>query len=92
MAKDLAHSNEAGGVSLITPQQVQSVYKCIGNYVNFTYKKQLDREHAQQSQGAAVAEISNFGTFIRQNSTQGSEFVPGAILATECFKPDSKQP
>lgn len=50
----------------VTPNQVHSVYKCIGSFVNFMLKK----THYE----AIVAEISGFGTVIRTGS--GLEFVP----------------
>lgn len=52
----------------VTPQQVQSVFKCIGNFLNFMFRK----THYEW----VVAEVFSFGTFLRNSSTKQSEFIP----------------
>jgi hypothetical protein len=108
VSKDLASSNMAGGVGLVTPQLIGGVFKCIGNYVNFTSKRHSDKDQAfanaatmlQQpnlpslAQRAAIAEIAcNFGTFFKQSVGSATEFVPGTVFTSnDCPKGESRIP
>jgi len=48
----------------ITPQQVLSIFKCIGNFIGFMFRK--------VNYDWAVAEIFCFGSAIRQNGNGGA--------------------
>ena len=52
----------------VTPQQVQSVYKCIGNFLNFMFAK----KHYEW----VLGEVFSLGTFLRNANTNTTEFVP----------------
>lgn len=62
---------------LLTPQQVHSVYKCIGNFINYLSKK------AQYEW--VIADVFSFGTVIRNNTSaaSNSEFIPSHVLQME---------
>lgn len=57
----------------VTPAQVNSVYKCIGQFVSFLIKKAQDKDF--------VADIHSFGTVVRTNIV--TEFIPSHVLALE---------
>ena len=59
----------------VTPKQVQSVFKCIGNFLNFMFRK----THYEW----VVAEVSSFGTFLRNSNTKRSEFIPSHQMQLE---------
>ena len=54
--------NKPDNVGSVTPQQVQSVFKCIGNFLNFMFRK----THYEW----VVAEVFSFGTFLRNSNTK----------------------
>ena len=54
--------NKPDNASSVTPQQVQSVFKCIGNFLNFMFRK----THYEW----VVAEVFSFGTFLRNSNTK----------------------
>lgn len=57
----------------VTPAQVNSVYKCIGQFVSFLIKKAQDKDF--------VADIHSFGTVVRTSIV--TEFIPAHALALE---------
>ena len=60
----------------VTPNAVNSVYKCIGKFTSFMFKK----THYDQ----VIAEIANFGTIVRNTASNShSEFYLGSQLASE---------
>lgn len=60
----------------VTPHAVNSVYKCIGKFTSFMFKK----NHYDQ----VIAEIVNFGTIVRSTTGNShSEFYLGSQLASE---------
>ncbi len=77
ITKILAQKTETSTeiISTITPKQVQSVYKCMGNFLNFMFRK----SHYEW----VVAEVFSFGTFLRNSNTNMSEFVPSHQMQLE---------
>ena len=70
----LLDKNTEGGS--VTPHTVNSVYKCIGKFTSFMFKK----NHYDQ----VIAEIANFGTIVRSTTGNShSEFYLGSQLASE---------
>jgi hypothetical protein len=59
----------------ITPQQVLSIFKCIGNFIGFMFRK--------VNYDWAVAEIACLGTAIRNNSNGVTDFIPHHTLSSE---------
>ena len=59
----------------LTPHQIHSVYRCIGNFLNFMFKK--------QQYDTVMADIFCFGTVIRTQTTGVTEFVPSHVLQLE---------
>jgi len=74
VTRQLAEKASAEGTSsTLTPQQVNSVYKCIGKFIGFMFKK--------NQVNWVIADIFSFGTVIRNNATGGpSEFIPASLL------------
>lgn len=60
--------SQSENTATITPQQVQSVYKCIGNFLNFMFRK--------TQYEWVVAEVFTLGTFLRNSKANNTEFVP----------------
>jgi uncharacterized protein YdaL len=58
-----------------TPNQVTSIYKCLGKFISFMFKK----AHYEW----VAADISSFGSVIRNTSTNNSQFVPASCLTAE---------
>lgn len=59
----------------ITPQQVLSIFKCIGNFIGFMFRK--------VNYDWAVAEIACLGTAIRNNNNGVTDFIPNHALSSE---------
>ena len=59
----------------ITPQQVLSIFKCIGNFIGFMFRKSQN--------DWVIAEIFGLGTAVRNNNNGLSDFVPNYNLASE---------
>ena len=71
VSKMLAAAND----SQISPSQVNSVFRCIGKFISFSFSKQAD---------IMIADITQFGTVIRNTKLgQASEFVPSNMLQLE---------
>jgi len=60
--------------SPLTPNQVHSVYKCMGKFISFMFKKTQNYEWV-------LADIQSFGTVLRNNNV--SYFVPSTGLSLE---------
>jgi len=58
-----------------TPHQVQSIYKCLGKFISFMFKK----AHYEW----VAADISSFGSVVRNTSTSNTQFVPASCLIAE---------
>lgn len=57
---------------VITPQQVQSVFKCIGYFVSNIFKKtNFDQ---------VIADVYSIGSFIRYTKTSQSDFIPSHLM------------
>jgi hypothetical protein len=69
------HISEKSADSTLTPNQVHSVYKCIGNFISFMFKKQGCTQ--------VIADIAHFGTVLRNNTSGKSEFIPSSTLQLE---------
>ena len=61
--------------STLTVNQVEAVYKCIGKFIDFMFKK--------KHYDCVIAEIANFGTVLRNNTTDIAEFIPASQLQIE---------
>ena len=69
LAEKASSNNETAS---LTPQQVSSVYKCIGKFISFMFKK--------QNSDWVVADIFAFGTVIRNQVTGNTDFIPAHNL------------
>jgi hypothetical protein len=65
--KNMAAASES---STLTPHQVQSVFKCIGKFISYMFKK--------SNYDWVIADIATFGTVLRNNNV--SYFVPSICL------------
>ena len=61
--------------STLTVAQVEAVYKCIGKFIDFMFKK--------KHYDCVIAEIANFGTVLKNNTTDVAEFIPASQLQIE---------
>lgn len=59
----------------ITPQQVLSIFKCMGNFIGFMFRK--------ANVEWAVADIAGFGTAIRNSGSGVTDFIPNQALLSE---------
>lgn len=86
VTKDLAETTQETTIlTTITPSQISSVFKCIGNFVNFAFKKQVKDHYVPGNQGV-VADIAQFGTIFRVSGSAASDFVPAPLLQQECAR------
>lgn len=74
MARSVVKLLTKGESSALTPNQVHSVYKCIGKFISYMFKKTTQYEWA-------IADIFSFGTVLRNNNV--SYFVPATCLSLE---------
>ena len=70
-----SNDSQTETIATVTPQQVQSVYKCIGNFLNFMFRK----THYEW----VVAEVFTLGTFLRNSNANTTEFVPSHQMQLE---------
>jgi hypothetical protein len=59
----------------ITPQQILSIFKCMGNFIGFMFRK--------INYDWVAAEIFCLGTAVRNNNNGQTEFIPSYNLAQE---------
>lgn len=73
VTKQLADKALSSNDATLTPQQVNSVYKCIGKFISYMFKK--------TQYEWVVSDIFAFGTVVRSNTAGGpSEFIPAHVL------------
>ena len=60
----------------VTPQQVLAVFKCIGNFITFMFRK--------TQYEWVTADIYMLGSALRNSSNNSAEFVPSHSLTQEC--------
>lgn len=58
-----------------TPNQVASVYKCIGKFISYMFR--------QSQSDWQVADIPNFGSVFRNSANANTTFIPASQLQAE---------
>jgi len=74
--KTVSSRNDAQAeVVIVTPQQVQSIFKCIGFFVSSLFKK--------TNYDQVVADVYALGSFVRNTRTGASDFIPSHQMQFE---------
>ena len=74
-AKLAEQAEERKETLTVTPQQVLAVFKCIGNFISFMFRK--------TQYEWVTAEVFLLGSALRNSSTHHAEFVPSHSLTQE---------
>lgn len=85
VTKDLAtqnttQSSDTTTTTLVTPAQINSVFKHIGNFVNSSFKKSVRDHYNIPSKHDLIADIAQFGTIFKPQGSNTSEFIPSTLL------------
>lgn len=76
VTKQLADKALSTNEATLTPQQVGSVFKCIGKFISYMFKK--------TQYEWVVSDIFAFGTVLRNNTTGAPiDFIPAHVLQLE---------